>query len=138
MLCANKHDRLRSIRHNILQNANQCRIAFIGTHMNEFQLQLVGQFGFDVWKIDFNLLIFQLVALVGWLRYSPSRMRIGSLRPALAKSTKTFGRVALNMTICLLSGNRLSVSFNCSPKPISNKRSASSNTTYSVQTNRRN
>lgn len=65
MLCTNKHDRLRSIRHNILQNANQCRIAFIGTHMNEFQLQLVGQFGFDVWKIDFNSLVFQLVAMDG-------------------------------------------------------------------------
>lgn len=66
-------------------------------------------------------------------RCLPSRMSTGSLRPAFAKSTSIFGRVALNMTICLDSGSRFNVSFSCSPKPISKSRSASSKTTYSVK-----
>lgn len=63
----------------------------------------------------------------------PSRIRTGSLSPALAKSTNNFGNVALNMTNCFDSGKRCRVSFNCSPNPISNNRSASSNTTYSTK-----
>jgi len=44
----------------------------------------------------------------------------GSLRPAFANSTSTFGNVAENRRVCLLSGSLLTIPCSCSPKPISN------------------
>ena len=61
-----------------------------------------------------------------------NRINFGSLKPALANSTNAFGNVAENNNICLPSGIPDKISFNCSAKPISNKRSASSNTTHST------
>jgi hypothetical protein len=61
--------------------------------------------------------------------------RTGSLSPALANSTRTFGNVAENKTVCLASGSLATISVSCSPNPISYKRSASSNTTYSMLLN---
>lgn len=48
------------------------------------------------------------------------------------QNNQTFGIVALNRTVCLVLGNFAIISFNCSPNPISNNRSASSKTTYST------
>ncbi|KAH3681052.1 hypothetical protein WICPIJ_007966 [Wickerhamomyces pijperi] len=58
--------------------------------------------------------------------------KTGLVRPALAKSTNDLGNVAENNKDCLFGGKATNNSFNCSSNPISNKRSASSNTMYST------
>lgn len=56
----------------------------------------------------------------------------GSCKPTFANSTRILGKVAEKSKVCRESGNRVTISFSCSDKPISNNLSASSNTTYST------
>lgn len=47
-------------------------------------------------------------------------MSKGMISPALANSTSSFGRVAENSRVCLVSGSLRMISWSCSAKPISN------------------
>lgn len=56
----------------------------------------------------------------GNLLSTSKRSRIGSCRPAFAKSTKILGKVAENNNVWRDSGNLFTISCICSPNPISN------------------
>jgi len=54
-------------------------------------------------------------------------------KPARANSTKVLGSVAENSRVCRVVGKVWRISPNCAANPISNKRSASSNTIYRTE-----
>lgn len=62
-----------------------------------------------------------------------SLMSVGLCRPALANSTRPFGSVAEKRTVWRLSPSRWITSRSWASNPISKRRSASSNTTYSTE-----
>mmetsp|Transcript_28501 Transcript_28501/g.71749 ORF Transcript_28501/g.71749 Transcript_28501/m.71749 type:complete len:223 (+) Transcript_28501:2091-2759(+) len=59
----------------------------------------------------------------------------GSRSPARANSASAAGMVAETRTVCLRSGIFFKISWSCTAKPSSNRRSASSKTTYSQRAN---
>mmetsp|Transcript_19050 Transcript_19050/g.42483 ORF Transcript_19050/g.42483 Transcript_19050/m.42483 type:complete len:268 (-) Transcript_19050:179-982(-) len=62
-----------------------------------------------------------------WLSVS-RRTSWGSLSPALENCIRALGMVAEKSSVCLSTGHSRTISFSCSANPISNNRSASSNT----------